>query len=133
MWGQAAAAMTSIVAEANWMAGLTEEAASSGLSAADALAKENEAKTAWLARLDVPSWGKMSEESAKQKWLAKLDDVPSWVGKVAPTAQMAEEPASFCMEVSKEEAKKRWLAKLDETPSWKGKVAPTAQMAFAPR
>ena len=43
--------MTSIVAEANWMAGLTEEAASSGLSAADALAKENEAKKAWLARL----------------------------------------------------------------------------------
>lgn len=122
VWGQAAAAMTSIVAEANFVAGLTEDA---GTSAAETLAKENEAKRRWLARLDVPSWGTMTEESAKRKWLARLD-VASWKGKVVPSAPAAAEPAVFRMEVTEEEAKAKWLAKLDDEPSWKGKVAQAA-------
>jgi len=133
VWGQAAAAMTSIVAEAHYVAGLTEDAneeASEG-AAAKALAKENEAKRAWLAKLDVPSWGKMSEEEAKKKWLAKLD-VPSWQGKVAPTkpAAAADADSVFRMEVSEEEAKKKWLAKLD-VPSWQVKRAPINEAALS--
>jgi len=132
VWGQAAAAMTSIVAEASFIAGLTDNAnGNAGASAAEALARENEAKKAWLAKLDVPSWGTMTEEAAKKKWLAKLNDVPSWHGKVVPSAPVANEPVVFRMEVSEEEAKKKWLAKLDDVPSWKGKVAPTAQAVAA--
>ena len=115
VWGQAAAAMALIVAEANKVADLTAESNAGDSAATDALAKENEAKKAWLARLDVPSWGKMSEESAKTKWLAKLDEVPSWVGKVTPTAVAG--PVFVSLEVSEEDAKKAWLAKLD-VPSW---------------
>lgn len=88
VWGQAATVMTSIVTEANKIAELTEEVEAGDSAAANMLAKENEAKKAWLAKLDVPSWGKMSEENAKKAWLAKLDS-PSWQGKVTPTAQKA--------------------------------------------
>eukprot|EP00966_Prymnesium_polylepis_P194779 4515358-Prymnesium_polylepis.1 len=54
--------------------------------AAPVMTSEDEAKRAWLAKLDVPSWGQkevaqlatvMSEEAAKAAWLSKLD-VPSW-------------------------------------------------------
>jgi len=124
VWGQAAAAMTLLVSEASKIAELTEECNAGDSTAADALAKENEAKKAWLAKLDVPSWGKMSEEQAKQAWLAKLD-APVW-GQVTPTSQEAE-PVLLSLEVSEEEAKKAWLAKLDDKPSWLGKVTPTSQ------
>merc|ERR1719375_1385386 len=92
---------------------------------AEPLTKEEEAKQAWLSKLDVPSWGdaaeaiatiatieqvteplvevaslppKMSEEDAKKAWLSKIE-TPSWGT------------------ISEEEAKAQWLAKLD-TPVW---------------
>merc|ERR1719408_427460 len=81
----------------------------------DALSKEEAAKKAWLARLDLPTWGaaqdvvatvaKMSEEEAKKAWLARLD-VPSWGAAKAVVSTV------FAM--SEEEA---WLARLDQ-PSW---------------
>ena len=86
VWGQAVAVMTSVVAEATKMAELTEECNAGDSTACDTLSNEEEAKKAWLAKLDVPSWGKMTEEQAKKKWLAKLD-APVWQGKVTPTAQ----------------------------------------------
>jgi lipase chaperone LimK len=86
VWGQAAQAMTTLVAEASKIADLTEESEAGDSAALALLAKENEAKRAWLAKLDVPSWGKMSEDEAKKKWLAKLDVLP-WQGKDAPAAQ----------------------------------------------
>merc|ERR1719271_401114 len=96
--------------------------------ACDSLSREEEAKRAWLAKLDAPTWGaaaaavsavatqvtemtnvdlppRMSEQEAKRAWLARLD-VPSW-GKGA--------------KMSEEAAKKAWLARLD-APSW-GKAA----------
>jgi len=97
VWGQAAAAVISVVAEANKMADLTEDCNAGDEAACDMLSKEDEAKKAWLAKLDVPSWGKMTEEQAKMKWLAKLDNgKPSWQGKVAPTSQKdVQSPALF--------------------------------------
>jgi len=95
VWGQAAAVMTSVVAEATKMAELTEECNAGDSTACDTLSNEEEAKKAWLAKLDVPSWGKMTEEQAKKKWLAKLDVPASWQGKVTPTAQKAAEPVLF--------------------------------------
>merc|ERR1719453_1787680 len=70
VWGQAAKAMTTLVAEANKIADLTKESEEGDSTALAALTQENEAKRAWLAKLDVPSWGKMSEEDAKKAWLA---------------------------------------------------------------
>ena len=95
VWGQAVAVMTSVVAEATKMAELTEECNAGDSTACDTLSNEEEAKKAWLAKLDVPSWGKMTEEQAKKKWLAKLDVPASWQGKVTPTAQKAAEPVLF--------------------------------------
>lgn len=87
VWGQAAATITSVVAEANKIAELTTDCDAGDSTACDALSKEEEAKIAWLAKLDVPSWGKpTSEEAAKAKWLASLD--VAW-GKVTPTNQKA--------------------------------------------
>jgi len=117
VWGQAAAAMVEIVAEASKMADLTEECAAGDNAACETLSKEDAAKKAWLAKLDVPSWGKMTEDQAKKKWLAKLVDAPVWQGKVAPTANTAAVPIVGVVEPSaadkEEEAKKAWLAKLD--------------------
>jgi len=117
VWGQAASAMVEIVAEASKMAGLTEECDAGDEAACESLSKEDEAKKLWLAKLDVPSWGKMTEGQAKQKWLAKLVDAPVWQGKVAPTANTAAAPVVGVVEPSaadkQEAAKKAWLAKLE--------------------
>lgn len=96
VWGQAAAAMISVVAEANKMADLTEGCDAGDAAACDALSQEDEAKKAWLAKLDVPSWGTMTEDAAKKAWLAKLDAKPSWQGHVAMTrTSAAGEPILF--------------------------------------
>lgn len=90
-WGKAAQALSSVAEEAAQFQKLNEECDAGDNTACDALSKEEEAKLAWLAKIDVPSWGKaaaamkeigeeqvaasmpsMSEEEAKQKWLAKL-------------------------------------------------------------
>ena len=83
--------MSSVAEEAAQFQKLNEECDAGVNTACDALSREEEAKLAWLAKIDVPSWGKaaaamkeigeeqvaasmpsMSEEEAKQKWLAKL-------------------------------------------------------------
>merc|ERR1719247_2619420 len=91
--------------------------------ACDELSREEEAKRAWLARLEVPTWGPkaMSEEEAKKAWLARLD-VPSWGEAPAQTADMTAAceagDAVACDELSREEeAKRAWLARL-EVPTW---------------
>ena len=90
-WGKAAQALHSVAEEAAQFQKLNEECDAGDNTACDALSREEEAKLAWLAKIDVPSWGKaaaamkeigeeqvaasmpsMSEEEAKQKWLAKL-------------------------------------------------------------
>jgi len=115
VWGQAAAAMTLLVSEATKFADLTEDCNAGVIEACGTLSKEDEAKQAWLAKLDVPSWGKMSEEQAKKAWLAKLEETlkekASWQGKITPTSQAG--PVLLSLEVSEEEAKKAWLAARD--------------------
>lgn len=94
-WSRAADAMITVAAEAHKLADLAEECDAGDDAACEALSKEDEAKKAWLAKLDVPSWGRISEneieigiseDEAKRAWLSKLDDAPSWLGKVTPTS-----------------------------------------------
>jgi hypothetical protein len=133
-WGAAATDLANVASEAARMEEMAEDCYKGDDVACDSLSREEEAKRAWLARLDAPTWGaaaaavsavatqvtemtnvdlppRMSEDEAKRAWLARLD-VPSW-GKGA--------------KMSEEAAKKAWLARLD-APSW-GKAA--AQVAAA--
>jgi len=143
-WGQAAEAMSTIVAEANQFQKLNDECDAGDSAACDTLSKEDQAKAAWLAKIDVPSWGaaaaamkeigeeqlaepmaNVSEEEAKKAWLAKLD-APVWGQAAAAMTSIAAEAnlmagdvdASAAEALAREnEAKKAWLAKLD-VPSW---------------
>jgi len=127
-WGAAATDLANVASEAARMEEMAEDCYKGDDVACDSLSREEEAKRAWLARLDAPTWGaaaaavsavatqvtemtnvdlppRMSEQEAKRAWLARLD-VPSW----GTGAKMSEEAA-----------KKAWLARLD-APSW-GKAA----------
>lgn len=76
------------------------------------------------------------EEQAKMAWLAKLD-LPTWsITRTAPTApKWGLAPASFVvsqadqpLRTSEEEAKRAWLAKL-ENPSWGKAESDAAEVA----
>jgi len=56
-WGQAAKVMTNLVQEASAIQEMTTACDRGDRDACDALSREEEAKKAWLARLDVPLWG----------------------------------------------------------------------------
>jgi len=56
-WSDTAAALNEVVAEASQMADLTEKCESGEKVACDTLSLEDEAKKAWLAKLNVPAWG----------------------------------------------------------------------------
>merc|ERR1719174_302237 len=96
-WGNAATALANVASEAAHMAELEEECYKGDDVACDNLSREDQAKRAWLAKLDVPTWGaaaaavsavatqvmempelapRMSEEEAKQAWLART--APAW-------------------------------------------------------
>ena len=105
------------------------------------------AKTAWLAKLDAPTWGTAtSEEAAKTAWLAKLD-APTWGTAATALAGIASEAAYVadmteacddgdevaCDSLSREdEAKRAWLAKLD-VPTWGAAAAAVSAVAGAIR
>jgi hypothetical protein len=93
-WGQAATAMAMVAAAASQVQAMTEACESGVQEACDGLSREDEAKRAWLAKLDAPTWGAaaaavtavasevqtsapVSEDAAKAAWLAKLD-TPTW-------------------------------------------------------
>ena len=154
-WGKAATALSSVwQAEATEVAALTDACGSGDEAACDTLTREEEAKRAWLSRLDTPNWGRApeaaelaaapaepeappaasaAEAEAKAKWLASLD-APSWgkaAAEPAAPAGPAAEPAAPAAAAAAEEAeaKARWLASLD-APSW-GKPRPAAAEAEA--
>lgn len=128
-WGKAASAMASVAAEAAAMsdieAGTMRVYIGYGTDPTAATSAKQEAKKAWLARLDAQTWGaaaaamsamashfeqvelpkRPSEEDAKHTWLARQEQ-PSWGGP---------------RKMTEEQAKKAWLARLD-APTW-GKVA----------
>merc|ERR1719238_996434 len=93
---------------------LEEECYKGDVTACDTLSREEEAKRAWLAKQDVPSWGPGSpamavdEDAAKRAWLAKLD-VPQWGQQV--NAVLEEEcykgDETACETLSREEEAKR--------------------------
>lgn len=129
-WGEAAKAMSTITAEAAQFQALTEDCSKGDAKACDTISKEDEAKAAWLAKLDVPEWGKaakaveqvavdfiavptISESEAKAAWLAKLDK-PAWTSRP---------------KMSEAAAKKAWLDKLD-APTW-GAAAEAMTSVFA--
>merc|ERR1719473_711844 len=113
--------------------------------ACDSLSREDEAKRAWLARQDVPTWvapaavspvasevsaasTQSAADIAKQAWLAK-QDTPSWGAAATTLASAASEAAQMaaacddgdtvaCDSLSREdEAKKAWLERQD-VPTW---------------
>merc|ERR1719181_1802032 len=135
-WGKAAAVIADVAKDASAVEEATDECAIGVIEQCNALSREDAAKKAWLASLDVPSWGAAAlamsavasvsaeiaqekepamsaEEIAKHQWLAKLDK-PAWGAK----SQMAKE----------EEAKRAWLARLD-APSWGAAAAAVSAVA----
>ena len=157
-WGKAATALVDIAGSAGAVAAM-EDACDQGVTeACDGLSREEEAKRAYLARLDAPTWGAVaaavsevaaatvqgSEDVAKAAWLAKLD-APTWgkaakalvdiAGQAGASAAM-EKACDQGVEVAcdgmsrEEEAKRAYLAKLD-APTWGAVTAAVASVASA--
>merc|ERR1719453_1871620 len=59
-WGAAAKAINTITSEAAQFQALTVDCDAGIETACDQISKEEEAKKAWLAKLDVPVWGKVA-------------------------------------------------------------------------
>merc|ERR1719199_1581511 len=99
-WGKAATALAGVASEAAKMAELEAHCDAGDHVACDELSREEEAKRAWLASLDVPTWGKSAAEVAQL------------------TSECNAGYEAACDELSREEeAKRAWLAKLD-APAW---------------
>ena len=146
-WGKAALAITEVATEAVHAAALSDACDDGDESACDTLSSEDEAKSAWLAKLDAPAWGGAaaavsavasavippSADAAKSAWLSKLD-VPAWGGKAdtaaATPAPPAPAPAAVPANPNTDSAKAAWLSKLDR-PAWGGKAGAAAAPAPA--
>jgi hypothetical protein len=103
-------------------------------------ATEHEARLAWLARHELPTWGtaakKASEEEAKRAWLAKLHE---WLNRVPTPVRLDIDEAKLdewrgiagvpaggtTAKTAEEEAKRAWLAKLDE---WLNRVPTSVRL-----
>ena len=144
LWGQAAATMVDLATEATQIAALAEACDHGNDAACNELSHEDEAKRAWLAKLDVPAWSAAaaavsavaSEVSAspgvssaatsaaelsKDAWLSKLDDA------LSEACDEGDNVACDHMS-SEEEAKRAWLAKLD-VPAWGAAAAAVSAVA----
>merc|ERR1719506_2079241 len=115
-WGAAATTLASGASEAAQMAEMTASCDAGDKVACDNLSCEEEAKRAWLSKLDVPTWGAAA---------AAVSAVATEVTDPQYAAQMAELNAACdtgdqvaCDSLSREEeAKRAWLSKLD-VPTW---------------
>ena len=152
-WGKAATALTRVAAwevagSAAAVAELAEACGSGDAAACDTLSREEEAKAAWLAKLDAPTWAAATaavsavasevaaepamdaEEIAKAAWLAKFD-TPSWgaaASQAAPPPLIAAVPppassASAALAASSSSSSAEAAAKAAwlarlEAPSW---------------
>merc|ERR1712159_486165 len=76
---------------------------------------EAAAKTAWLAKQEMPQWGTSSEAAAKAAWLAKSEELftASW-GKSTKTFAAAQTGSPGVMPIDEASAKAAWLAKSEE-------------------
>lgn len=138
---RAAKQIESVALEAAKVAVIEAECDSGDQVSCHVLSKEDDAKRAWLSKVDAASWGaaaasiteaaaapSMSEDAAKRAWLARLDTskagnaAAALSSVVAEAAQMAAMEAACdggddkaCDTLSREEAAKlEWLAKLSE-------------------
>ena len=132
-WGTAASTLMDVAGDSALTAELTEKCDEGDDLACDALSKEEEAKKAWLARLDAPTWGAVTaavttvaaevssspamsaEAIAKRAWLTSIESEPSWIQK-----------ASSVMSV--DAAQQAWQTKLD-APVWE-QVRPPAGLSW---
>ena len=148
-WGKAATTLVDIAGSAGAVAAM-EEACDEGVTeACDGLSREEEAKRAWLAKMDTPSWGAVTaavaavssevtsvagrsvggamtaEEIAKHKWLSSVPEPGAWKKANLVTEPAAPaEVASHTAGVPEQTAKAIWLAKMNQ-PQW-GPGAPVA-------
>ena len=144
------------------MASLTADCDSGVEVACEELSHEEQAKVAWLAKLDVPSWGAAamavshvasgmtppapapaptSEEEAKAAWLAKLD-APVWgqaataLIDVAQIELMTEACNSgdveACDLLTNEEEAKKSWLARLDSPTWGKAAAAVVQVASMP-
>ena len=104
VWGTAAVALSEVSADATAMAALSEQCDDGDSTACDALSREDEAKAAWLSKLDAPSWGVAAQAVSELSVMARV---------------IAQSPSASAQ--SEAAAKAAWLSKLD-APSW-GKAA----------
>ena len=107
MWKTATTAMQDVAAQANQIAQMEEDCMAGRDTACDNLSKE-EAKRAWLKKLDHVEWNNaaqavaqvasfpdsLSEQDAKAAWLAKLD-APTWGAAAAALTSAVSEAASI--------------------------------------
>jgi hypothetical protein len=140
-WGKAAKALVSVASEAAQIAEMTAACDVGDDVACDFLSREEEAKRAWMAKVDAPTWSAaaaavsavatevtepvgVTEEEAKRAWLARLD-TPSWGTTSIPApARMSEERATTAWDIKLDSA--TW-AKVAATLT--SRVAESAQLA----
>merc|ERR1719482_1621539 len=142
-WGKAAATVASAAAEAAQMAEMTAACDEGDEVAFDNLSREEEAKRAWLSKMDVPTWGAAaaavsavaSEASAGSASSAQEIAIRMYAQMAlefdAPLnvfATPARKIAALAVGGSQEVAKQAWLEKLD-APTWSKAAAALARVA----
>ena len=136
-WGQAAEAMAEVAMQATEVAALADACDSGDNVACDTLDNEEDAKLAWLAKLDAPAWGaaaaavsavawEIATEIATPTTMAAADDDTAAAadGDIAAADAVATEDAR----VTEEGAKRAWMTKLD-APTWGGAAAAMVDVA----
>ena len=141
-WGKAATALVDIAGSAGAVAAMEDACDQGVVEACDGMSREEEAKAAWLAKIDAPTWGAVvaavatvssevasvagrsvggamtAEDIAKHKWLSSIEEPGSW--KKANLVTEAAAPAAVASHtsgVSELAAKAAWLANMDQ-PQW---------------
>jgi len=106
-WSEAAGAITDVINEAARMEALTEACGSGDDVACKALSREDAAKRAWLAKIDVATW-----DDAAKVITAMAEEASDQESMLTRACEAGDDEA--CQILARgEEAKKAWLAKLD--------------------
>ena len=122
-WGAAATDLAHVASEAARMEEMEEACYEGDDVACDSLSREEEAKRAWLAKLDAPTWGKAAQT---------LVDIAGQAGASAAMEEACEQGVFEACDglTHEQEAKKQWLAKMD-APTWGAVTAAVASVASA--
>jgi len=104
-WGQAAAAISQVAAEASSFAAREEACDEGDDMACESLSTEDAAKRAWLAKVDAPSWGAAAMAVA---------EVAGVVAPVAAPATAGRQPLPEQAPAANEIAKQAWRVEYQE-------------------